>query len=89
MTSWTFCEHKEIKRPFLARGKVVGDQPDSVSVNGQDAWTNRKGRAGERGGARMGKPRCERILSITGGSSMAAMILKVPPWEGWGGTMRL
>ncbi len=36
-------------------------------------------RAGARGGARAGKPRCVRILAITAGSSMAAMILKSPP----------
>ena len=36
-------------------------------------------RAGERGGARVGKPKWARILAITGGSSMAAMIFKAPP----------
>ena len=36
------------------------------------------GRAGEHGGARAGKPRCVRILIITAGSSMAAMILNSP-----------
>ena len=36
-------------------------------------------RAGARGGARAGKHRCVRILAITAGSSMAAMILKSPP----------
>jgi len=34
------------------------------------------------GGARADKPRWVRILAITGGSSMAAMIFKVPPQ--WG-----
>ena len=34
--------------------------------------------AGERGGARVGRPKWLRIL-ITGGSSMAAMIFKLPP----------
>jgi hypothetical protein len=35
-----------------------------------------------RGGALMDKPRCVRILAITVGSSMAAMIVKGPPH--WG-----
>ncbi len=35
-------------------------------------------RAGARGGARVGRPRWVRILTITGGSSMAAMIFKAP-----------
>ena len=37
------------------------------------------GLIGERGGARAGKPRCVSILTITAGSSMAAMILNSPP----------
>ena len=36
-------------------------------------------RAGDRGGARVGKPRWVRILTITAGSSMAAMSVKGPP----------
>src|SRR5262249_11972652 len=39
-------------------------------------------RAGARGGARVGRPRCLRILTITDGSSMAAMIFKAPPQFG-------
>ena len=35
-----------------------------------------------RAGARAGRPRWLRILSITGGSSMAAMIFKAPPQSG-------
>ena len=35
--------------------------------------------AAARGGARAGKPRWVRVLVITGGCSMAAMIIKVPP----------
>ena len=37
---------------------------------------------GARGGARLGKPRCVRILRITVGSSMAARMVNVPPH--WG-----
>ena len=36
-------------------------------------------RAGARGGARVGRPRCVRILLITAGSSMAARRVNVPP----------
>ena len=36
-------------------------------------------RAGARGGARAGSPKCVRILLITAGSSMAAMIFNAPP----------
>jgi hypothetical protein len=39
-------------------------------------------RTGERGGARLGKPRWVRILAITAGSSMAAMIFKALPQFG-------
>ena len=45
----------------------------------QAAWNRASGRAGERGGALAGKPRGVRILTITAGSSMAAMILNSPP----------
>ena len=37
---------------------------------GQGAWKGDHGSAGERGGARAGKLRCVRILTITAGSSM-------------------
>ena len=36
-------------------------------------------RAGARGGARVGTPRWARILTMTAGSSMAAMSVKAPP----------
>ena len=49
---------------------------------GQAAWNRGKGRAGERGAARAGKPRCARIWTITWGSTMAAMIFKCPPQRG-------
>ena len=50
-----------------------------VWIEYQAAWKSASGRAGERGGALAGKPRCGRILTITAGSSMAAMILNSPP----------
>ena len=37
---------------------------------------------GARGGARVGRAKWVRILSITGGSSIAAMIFKAPPQLG-------
>jgi hypothetical protein len=54
----------------------------SGSVGDQGSWNRSKARAGARGGARADQPRCVRILAITGGSSMAAMIVKGPPH--WG-----
>ena len=43
-------------------------------LSGQAAWLSESSRAGVRGGARAGSPRCARILTITTGSSIAAMI---------------
>ena len=48
----------------------------------QIVWNRSTRRAGARGGARVGRPRWLRILTITGGSSMAAMIFKAPPQLG-------
>jgi hypothetical protein len=48
----------------------------------QIVWNRSTRRAGERGGARVGSPKWLRILTITGGSSMAAMIFKAPPQLG-------
>ena len=56
----------------------------------QIVWNRSNRCAGERGGARVGRPRWVRILTITGGSSMAAlrrgsgqaMIFKLPPQFG-------
>ena len=56
----------------------------------QIVWNKSNRCAGERGGARVGRPRWARILTITGGSSMAAlrrgsgqaMIFKLPPQFG-------
>ena len=44
----------------------------------QAVWNKSNRCAGARGGARVGRPRWLRILTITGGSSMAAMIFKAP-----------
>ncbi len=49
-------------------------------------WKNASMRAGARGGARVGKPRCVRILMMTAGSSMAARMVKGPPH--WGQVVR-
>src|SRR5215831_14093359 len=48
----------------------------------QIVWNRSTRRAGARGGARVGRPRWLRILMITGGSSMAAIIFKAPPQSG-------
>src|SRR5215468_9159861 len=48
----------------------------------QIVWNRSTRRAGARGGARVDRPRWLRILTITGGSSMAAMIFKAPPQLG-------
>src|SRR5215472_2392102 len=48
----------------------------------QIVWNRSTRRAGARGGARVGSPKWLRILTITGGSSMAAMIFKAPPQLG-------
>ena len=48
----------------------------------QIVWNKSNRCAGERGGARVGRPRWARILTITGGSSMAAMLFKLPPQFG-------
>src|SRR5262249_53520060 len=44
----------------------------------QVVWNRSNRCAGERGGARVGRPRWVRILTITGRSSIAAMIFKLP-----------
>src|SRR5215831_13933108 len=48
----------------------------------QIVWNRSTRRAGARGGARVDKPKWVRILTITGGSSIAAMIFKAPPQFG-------
>jgi hypothetical protein len=48
----------------------------------QMVWNKSTRRAGERGEARVGRRRWLRILTITGGSSIAAMIFKALPQFG-------
>ncbi len=57
-----------------------GDEPGRDSD--QAIWNRSKRCAGARGGVRADMPRCLRILAITVGSTMAAMIVKGPPQ--WG-----
>ena len=69
-------------RPRGIVGSGVWTGQEGVSVWDQAMWSRSNNRPGDRGGALAGKPRCVRILAITVGSSMAAMIFKVPPQ--WG-----
>jgi hypothetical protein len=62
--------------------RIVGWVAESLLVGDQAAWNRASGRTGERGGARVGKPRWVRILTMTGGSSMAAIIFKALPQFG-------
>ena len=62
--------------------RVHQSWPKPVCVKDQATWKRSTPRAGARGGARAGRPRWVRIRTITGGSSMAAMIFKRPPH--WG-----
>src|SRR5215467_15294694 len=48
----------------------------------QIVWNRSTRCAGARGGPRVGRPRWVRILTITGGSSIAAMIFKAAPQFG-------
>jgi hypothetical protein len=54
----------------------------TTGFGSQIVWNRSNRCAGERGGARVGRPRWVRILTITGGSSMAEMIFKLPPQFG-------
>src|ERR1700739_4251543 len=45
----------------------------ATGFGSQTVWNRSKRCAGARGGARAGRPRWLRILTITGGSSMAAL----------------
>ena len=47
----------------------------ATGFGSQAVWNRSK----RRGGARVGKPRRVRILTITAGSSIAAIIFKAPP----------
>ena len=66
--------HSERAAPSTGVGKRFSTR--------QVVWNRSNRCAGERGGARVGRPRWVRILMITGGSSMAAMIFKLPPQFG-------
>jgi hypothetical protein len=66
-------------RPKGAVGSGSGTGWEGVHGRDQAIWSWSNDRAGARGGARADKPRWVRILAITGGCSMAAMIVKVPP----------
>ena len=59
-----------------------GSEASRIGSGDQAAWNRASGRTGERGGARVGKPRWVKILAITAGSSMAAMSFKAPPQFG-------
>src|SRR5262245_15136532 len=52
------------------------------SLGCQIVWNRSTRRAEARGGARDGRPKWLRILTITGGSSMAPIIFKAPPQLG-------
>src|SRR5215813_5840430 len=54
----------------------------ATGFGSQVVWNRSNRCAGARGGARVGRPRWVRILTITGGSSMAAIIFKAPPQLG-------
>src|ERR671914_452753 len=54
----------------------------ATGFGSQVVWKRSNRCAGERGGARVGRPRWVRILIITGGSSIAVMIFKAPPQLG-------
>jgi hypothetical protein len=67
-----------MKNPLLYPSACVGRRFSAPQI----IWNRSTRRAGARGGARVGRPRWLRILMITGGSSMAAMIFKAPPQFG-------
>ena len=64
------------QRRLSARGVEPGGARPGIQ---KAIWNRSNGRAGDRGGPRVDKPRCVKILAITEGSSMAAMSFKVPP----------
>ena len=57
-----------------ARSARVGNRFSAPQI----VWNKSNRCAGERGGAPGSRPRWVRILAITSGSSMAAMIFKLP-----------
>src|SRR5262249_34197811 len=54
----------------------------ATGFGSQVVWNRSNRGAGARGGAGVGRPRWVRILTVTGGSSIAAMIFKAPPQLG-------
>ena len=67
----------------LGKGELsaLGTEPESGGGD-EAVCKNASKRAGAFGGARLGKPRCVRILRITADSSIAARMVKGPPhWE--------
>ena len=69
------------RSPELRASGTVGLRWQAI-FGCQIVWNRSTRRAGARGRARVGRPRWLRILLITGGSSMAAMIFKEPPQLG-------
>ena len=82
------CACKELIWPRPGRlperrpSEIPGAIANRCSLTAQAAWNRSSRCAGARGGARVGRPRWARILTITGGSSMAAMIFKPAPQFG-------
>jgi hypothetical protein len=52
-----------------------------VVLGFSDCWNSSTRRAGARGGARVGRPRWLRIVTITGGSSIAVLSAKGRPFD--------
>src|SRR5947208_16683568 len=79
---------REVRERFLVASlaRIQGERRVGLrwqAVFGCSAYLDRSTRpAGAQGGARVGRPRWLRILIITGGSSIAAMIFKAPPQFG-------
>jgi hypothetical protein len=65
--------------------EIPGAIANRCCLTDQAAWnrwpeaSHSSRRAGARGGSRVGRTRWARMLTITGGASMAAMIFKLPP----------
>ena len=64
--------------PKEAVGSGSGTGWEGVAGWDQAIGNRSNDRAGDRGGVRVGKPRWARIFAMTGGCSMAAMIIKGP-----------
>ena len=89
LSRWPFAPftgpHRLWPTPFdrFARARAAPDCQrrcaTALYLEDQAAWNSASNRAGACDGARAGKPRCVSILTITAGSSMAAMIFNSPP----------